>query len=208
MRQEQRRRASRPRLVKLCQRRSYVEEGVRERHPCPTTGQEVRLWDVTDCHTPRVLSGVAASHPAVIRSVAFSPRTDVLGTGADDQTVALWPVGDGPRIAVLDVSDAVTTVAITAEGGLLTALDETGTATLWTSRIRRCRLASVSSPRRGRHRHLNGRSPTPTHQSLGVCTSWRGRASAAGLLDVLIAVLTSIVETSMAAPETTWVPQQ
>jgi WD40 repeat protein len=95
------------------------------------SGQEVHLWDVTDRHTPRVLPGVAASHPAVIRSVAFSPRADILVTGANDQTVALWPVGDGPRIAVLDVSDAVATVAITADGGLLAALDETGAATLW-----------------------------------------------------------------------------
>lgn len=97
-----------------------------------TSGQRLVLWDVTDRRNPHALAGSVASHPALIRSVAFSPRGDVLATGSNDQTVAIWRVPDGARLAVLDGHErAVNTVAFTADATMIAALDDSGVVTLW-----------------------------------------------------------------------------
>lgn len=96
------------------------------------SGQRLVRWDVTDRRNPHALAGPVASHPALIRSVAFSPRGDVLATGSNDQTVAIWRVPDGARLAVLDGHEqAVNTVAFTADATMIAALDDSGVVTLW-----------------------------------------------------------------------------
>ena len=97
-----------------------------------TSGQRLVLWDVTDRRNPHALAGSVASYPALIRSVAFSPRGDVLATGSNDQTVAIWRVPDGARLAVLDGHEqAVNTVAFTADATMIAALDDSGVVTFW-----------------------------------------------------------------------------
>jgi WD40 repeat protein len=97
-----------------------------------TLAESVDLWDITDPVTPVRTGRSGASHPAVIRSVAFSPRDGLLATGSNDQTVALWRLPQGDRLAVLDGHDAgVDAIAFSGDATMVVVLDDGGTLTLW-----------------------------------------------------------------------------
>jgi WD40 repeat protein len=91
----------------------------------------VRTWDVSDPRAPRAFPGPVASHPAVVRAIAYSPSADVLATGSNDQTVALW-TKTGSRLAVLQgTTNAISDIEFTKDGSLLAVLDEGGGVRLW-----------------------------------------------------------------------------
>jgi WD40 repeat protein len=96
------------------------------------TSESVALWDIADPARPQRLDQRVASHPAVVRRLAFSPGGQVLATASNDETVALWRVADGVRLAVLDGHEqAVDQIAFTPDATMLAALDHSGVITLW-----------------------------------------------------------------------------
>jgi WD40 repeat protein len=94
--------------------------------------QRLTVWDIADPARPKVVNERVGSHPAVIRSVAFSPRGGVIATGSNDQTVALWSLPAGERLAVLDGHElAVSDVAFTPDATMVAVLDDSGVVTFW-----------------------------------------------------------------------------
>jgi WD40 repeat protein len=57
----------------------------------------IRLWDLSDYSSSRVLEG----HPNVITSIDFSPSGSILASGSADGSVRLWDVNDGRCTGIL-----------------------------------------------------------------------------------------------------------
>lgn len=89
-----------------------------------------------------------------IRSVAFSPRGDLLAAGYDDHTVGMWRLDDGSLITTLrGHSSGVRSVAFSPRGGLLATASDDETVRFWSVtdgtlrravRIPACQIESIS----------------------------------------------------------------
>lgn len=83
------------------------------------------IWPV-DRSPPRELP-----HPATVRQVALSPRTDRVLTVADDHVARLWPPGPGEPLALAGHRDAILAVAFSPDERLLATAARDGTARVW-----------------------------------------------------------------------------
>jgi len=70
------------------------------------------LWSVDDSETRRVLN----SHAGSINAIAFLPQGDTLLTAGADGVVGMWNVRSGERLGGLRHKDAVTALAVSADG--------------------------------------------------------------------------------------------
>lgn len=77
----------------------------------------------------RVLDG----HQDAVRSVTFSPDSQILATGSFDRTIRLWRVSDGTLINTLEGNDeAIRGVAFSPDGSILASVSFDQRLKIWT----------------------------------------------------------------------------
>lgn len=94
----------------------------------------VRLWDITDPHTPRRVGEPLAGPTARVTTLGFHPVRPLLAVGSADKKVRLWDIsGKAPPIesAVISVSGEVTSIAFSPDGSLLAVGSSDHTITVW-----------------------------------------------------------------------------
>jgi WD40 repeat protein len=97
--------------------------------------QEVHLWDAGSGRLLRTLRG----HDAHVHALRFSPRGDLLASGAIDYTVRLWNPADGRCLAVLEGHrDWIRTLDIRGDGTVLVSGGHDHTVKLWETATGRC----------------------------------------------------------------------
>jgi WD40 repeat protein/DNA-binding SARP family transcriptional activator len=88
----------------------------------------VRLWDITNRQTIRVLHG----HQDVVRTAVFSPDGAVLVTSGHDFTIRLWEVASGQLLqALYRHNHQIWGLAISADGKVLASGGSDGVVHLW-----------------------------------------------------------------------------
>ncbi|MEV7405795.1 hypothetical protein AB0N93_36150 [Streptomyces sp. NPDC091267] len=61
-------------------------------HTLATSGDGVRLWNVTDPAHPAAIGQPLATSTAELTSLAYLPNSQTLATGGQDNIVRLWPL--------------------------------------------------------------------------------------------------------------------
>lgn len=105
--------------LKLCGHRAAVRAvALRRDGELAATGSEdrtVRLWSTADGLEVHRLDG----HTGWVSAVAFDPRGDRLASGSHDRSAIVWDASSGERLAKVKETDAVLSLAWTADGGRL-----------------------------------------------------------------------------------------
>ena len=86
---------------------------------------DVHVWDVSTGRVKFTLEG----HSDSVRSVAFSPDSNTVASGSDDDSVILWDVTTGKRKSIL--GNRFQSVAYSPDGRTIAAGSVEGTVRLW-----------------------------------------------------------------------------
>ena len=87
----------------------------------------VRIWDL---ETQKLLK--ALSLKSSIRTIAYSPKEEILACGTNDKTVVLWDVSEWKKRGVLEGHiDGVSSVAFSSDGQTLASGSSDGKILLW-----------------------------------------------------------------------------
>jgi WD40 repeat protein len=100
-----------------------------------SSDQTIRLWDISNRHCLRILSG----HDSWVLSVAFSPipphppyKGGILASSSADQTIRLWDITTGECIKTLfGHQGLIWSIAFSLDGKILASASEDGTVKLW-----------------------------------------------------------------------------
>ncbi|MEW5959713.1 MAG: WD40 repeat domain-containing protein, partial [Chloroflexota bacterium] len=92
-------------------------------------GVNINVWDMVANQPLASLKG----HLDMIRSLAFSPKGQVLASGGDDKTIILWDVATRQPLTqpLLDHTAQVLSLAFSPDGRLLASGSEDGRVMLW-----------------------------------------------------------------------------
>ena len=93
-------------------------------------GWSINVWEVA---TGRELRSLAHGAKAWVYSASFSPREDLLASGADDGTVKLWEVNSGQAVRAISVGDfaQIYSTAFSPDGRMLAAGASDGKVRVW-----------------------------------------------------------------------------
>lgn len=88
----------------------------------------VRLWSASTGQPLKTLEG----HKDVVRSLAFSPRGEVVASTSRDATIKLWGVKTGELLQTLTGSDGeIWSIAFSPDGDMLASAGDDGSIRLW-----------------------------------------------------------------------------
>lgn len=122
-------------------------------------GNTILLWDTTEPDDPRQLPISLNGHKALIESVEFSHRGQVLASTSDDGTVRLWDVQRPTALATLQPGTGfVYASAFSQNDETLAAVTQGGYVALW----------DVRDPRHPRELHTPIRLATDDARSLAI----------------------------------------
>ncbi|KAM3108457.1 WD40 domain-containing protein [Phormidesmis sp. 146-33] len=95
----------------------------------------IQLWQLTDKRQIVTLEG----HSAWVMCLAFSPDSNLLASGSNDQTIRLWDVLTGQCVKTLrGHTSGVQSLAFSADGRLLASGSNDHTIRLWDVATRQC----------------------------------------------------------------------
>jgi WD40 repeat protein len=88
----------------------------------------VKLWDVRNGRKLRNLTGFSS----FARTVAFSPKGEILASGGGDKTVRIWDVSTGRALQTLEGhTDVIEALAFSPDGRILASASSDNTVKLW-----------------------------------------------------------------------------
>jgi WD40 repeat protein/formylglycine-generating enzyme required for sulfatase activity/murein DD-endopeptidase MepM/ murein hydrolase activator NlpD/roadblock/LC7 domain-containing protein len=113
--------------------RGFVSEGRRTFDEEDIYLKEVKIWDAKALNEVITLNTLYDKDSDVsITVTAFSPDSNLIAIGGDDNTVKLWNVRNHREVATLKGhSGYITSIAFSADGSLLASGSEDGTVLLW-----------------------------------------------------------------------------